>query len=700
MASNASEAIMPMAVTANAATPPDGVMVDSDEPTNQQGRNRHHRYTHEQIQELETFFRVCPYPNENQRNELSRALELEPNQVKFWFQNKRTQLKALNEHEYNLQLHKEYEKLQEENLQYKIALACIRCRQCGVPCINGFVVEEHQLKLENTRLRNQIYRISSIATRFRFGMMSLLPMQNEAPSEVSFTTIPPSFGEVVKIYGNNDVEKPVITELALSAMNELLQMTQLKEPLWVSSVNPNIVVLNKEVYGRLCSKGRSIAIANPTAGFKTEASRESACVKINRIQLVDAFMNVDRWATMFSNIVSRAVTVGVISIGAAGNYDRALQVDRWATMFSNIVSRAVTVGVISIGAAGNYDRALQVKITNGTWAIVDFSIDRYLCMDPIDKCMRRPSGCLIQEVPNECTKVTWVEHIEVDNDDNEVVSIYEALLNSDMAFGAKRWVSTLHQRCQRTACTMSLITPPANENLVITPNGKKSTFKLVERMVNNYMSVVSCSVPLQWQILWAGADNVRIMTKKVLNEAGIPSGVHLSAATSFWLPIEPKRVFDFLNDKHQRAKWDIFSSSCALTEVAHIIYGGEIENSVSLFRVENPSMSNTMILQETSSSSTGSYIIYAPVETSDMKLVSQGGDSKQIPLLPCGFVILPDGRPPETGSKTGSSDGSLLTIVFQLLVDSIPTTKLSPESVTMINQLTIETVEKITSCLF
>ena len=41
-----------------------------------------------------SFFKQCPHPDDKQRKELSRELGLEPLQVKFWFQNKRTQMKV------------------------------------------------------------------------------------------------------------------------------------------------------------------------------------------------------------------------------------------------------------------------------------------------------------------------------------------------------------------------------------------------------------------------------------------------------------------------------------------------------------------------------------------------------------------------------------------------------------------------------
>ena len=40
------------------------------------------------------MFKECPHPDENQRLHLSRELGLEPRQIKFWFQNRRTQMKV------------------------------------------------------------------------------------------------------------------------------------------------------------------------------------------------------------------------------------------------------------------------------------------------------------------------------------------------------------------------------------------------------------------------------------------------------------------------------------------------------------------------------------------------------------------------------------------------------------------------------
>ena len=90
-------------------------------------------------------------------------------------------------------------------------------------------------------------------------------------------------------------------------------------------------------------------------------------------------------------------------------------------------------------------------------------------------------------------------------------------------------------------------------------------------------------------------------------------------------------------------------------------------------------------------------MIYAPVDIVAMNVVLSGGDPDYVALLPSGFAILPDG--PATLNGGGIMDvgsgGSLLTVAFQILVDSVPTAKLSLGSVATVNNLIKCTVERI-----
>lgn len=120
----------------------------------------------------------------------------------------------------------------------------------------------------------------------------------------------------------------------------------------------------------------------------------------------------------------------------------------------------------------------------------------------------------------------------------------------------------------------------------------------------------------------------------------------------------------------------------------------------------NSSQSNMLILQESVTDATGSFVIYAPVDMVAMNVVLNGGDPDYVALLPSGFAILSDGNGNGVGGETGGGvgagaggGGSLLTVAFQILVDSTPTAKLSLGSVATVNSLIACTVERIKASL-
>lgn len=84
-----------------------------------------------------------------------------------------------------------------------------------------------------------------------------------------------------------------------------------------------------------------------------------------------------------------------------------------------------------------------------------------------------------------------------------------------------------------------------------------------------------------------------------------------------------------------------------------------------------------------------------------MNVVLGGGDPDYVALLPSGFAILPDGPTSNGGGIGGESGsgGSLLTVAFQILVDSIPTAKLSLGSVATVNNLISCTVDRIKAAI-
>ena len=100
-----------------------------------------------------------------------------------------------------------------------------------------------------------------------------------------------STGDLLRqISAPNEADKPMIIELAVAAMEELIRMAQTGEPLWMTSLDGASTVLNEDEYIRTFPRG----IGPKPTGFKCEASRETAVVIMNHINLVEILMDVVR----------------------------------------------------------------------------------------------------------------------------------------------------------------------------------------------------------------------------------------------------------------------------------------------------------------------------------------------------------------------------------------------------------------------
>ncbi|WJX28266.1 hypothetical protein P8452_17011 [Trifolium repens] len=103
---------------------------------------------------LEEIFTTLEHPSEIQRSEIAKELGLQPRQVQFWFQNRRTVKKAQNEKATRNELRAEYERLHNENIQMKEQLKNILCITCGRRLCKNHEME--QLQLENARLKEEV----------------------------------------------------------------------------------------------------------------------------------------------------------------------------------------------------------------------------------------------------------------------------------------------------------------------------------------------------------------------------------------------------------------------------------------------------------------------------------------------------------------------------------------------------------------
>ncbi|KAK6142339.1 hypothetical protein DH2020_022687 [Rehmannia glutinosa] len=480
------------------------INVTSVDRSSQPKRKRsYHRHTPLQIQELEAVFKECPHPDERQRKELSRELGMEPLQVKFWFQNKRTQMKTQHEHTENTQLRMENEKLRAENMRFREVLSNASCLNCGgpTPIRESLSFHEQQLKIENARLRDEIDLISAMTSKQGKPLTSStnIPSSSTAylPGNFNGTYQAGDLGSSVKFAQQNELgSKPMVIELATAAMEELMRIAQLGEPLWVPSMDRNTASLNEDEYLRSFSR----VFGPKPCGFKSEASRETVVVAMSAANVIEILMDVELWSNVFSGVVSRANNLQVISSGVGGSFNEAIQV----------VNAEFQVASPLVPTRESYFVRYCRQDVDGTWAVVDVSLDQ-MHSTPLHICRRRPSGCIVRDMPNGYSKVTWVEHVEVE--EGGAQSIYKPLITAGLAFGAKRCVAILDGYCERVERAIATDVPTSDLNY-LDQEGRKSMLKLAERMVTRYCSGVNASTGNTWTTLPGNAnDNVKVMTE-------------------------------------------------------------------------------------------------------------------------------------------------------------------------------------------
>ncbi|ONK74994.1 uncharacterized protein A4U43_C03F12210 [Asparagus officinalis] len=691
-------------------------MSSGDEQDAQERRKkRYHRHTPRQIQELEGMFKLCPHPDEKQRMRLSRDLGLEPKQIKFWFQNRRTQMKAQHERQDNCSLRAENDKIRCENIAMREALKNIICPNCGGPPVNeDSYFDEQKLRMENARLKEELDRVSSITSKYLGRPITQLPpIQPVSVSSLDLSVggfVNPGFGpslDLDLLSGSSssipfpfpaplsDIEKPIMAELATNAMEELIRLVQTDEPLWIKPGTDGREVLHLETYDRIFSKPGHQFLGPDT---RVEASRDSGVVFMSPGALVDMFMDSVKWMELFPTIVSNARNIEVLASGMGGSRSGSL-----ILMYGEfqILSPVVPTREFL------FLRYCQ-QIDHSSWVVTDVSVDFPRdpnLLGPPSRNRRLPSGCLIQEMPNGHSKVSWVEHTEIE-DKNQTLGLFQDLVHSGMAFGAQRWVTTLLRMCERFHCLMGTGADTRDlVGVIPTPEGRMSMMKLSQRMLNIFCNSLCPSNGHQWNTL-SGLNEVRVrFIPHKSADPGQPNGVVLSAATSTWLPLSCQRVFSFFKDERTRAQWDVLSNGNMVQEVTNITTGLNPGNSISLLRALTPDQNSMLILQESCTDASGSIVVYAPVNLQSMDIVMSGEDTSYIPLLPSGFAILPDGRPSNglaastSSNPISGSSGSLLTITFQILMSSLPTAKLNTESVESVNRLISETVHNIKAAL-
>ncbi|ESQ55650.1 hypothetical protein EUTSA_v10026759mg [Eutrema salsugineum] len=624
-------------------------------------KKRFHRHTAYQIREMEAFFEENPHPNDKHRVRLSQELGLTPLQIKFWFQNKRNQIKTLQERRENVKLKAENDTLRRVNQNLRSNLKCISCSSC-----DG---SGDKLRLENSRLRQELDLFRSIAS-----LMNPPLSPQDTASFFSETN-----NSNVKLIAEE--ENTIAMDIAVSCVQELAKMCYTNEPLWIKKISDNnneSLYLNEEEYFKI-----SQWPPMDNDHIRREASRASTVVLMNSISLVNAFLDAEKWSEMFCSIVSRAKTIQIISSGVS-------EVSGASGPLLLMYAELQGLSPLVPTREGYFLRYVEQKAEEGKWMIVDFPIDSFHgLINPdsattTDQYRRKPSGCIIQDLPNGYSQVTWVEHVEVEEKHVQHEAVRE-YVKSGVAFDSERWLSVLKRQCERMASLMA--TNITDLGVIPSAEARRNLMRLSQRMVRIFCLNLNGSYGRA--LSESTKDTVRITTRKV------SGGVVLCAVSTTFLPYSHHQVFDLLCDDYHRSQ--ILFNGNTLQEVSHIANGSHLRNCISLLRninVATKSSNNVeLVLQETFTDISGSLLVYSTVDVKTVQLVLNGKDLSSIPLLPLGFSVVPV-NPPE--GISANSPYCLLTVGIQVLVSNVATARLNLSTV---NDRICSTVKQIISAL-
>uniref|UniRef100_A0A0D9V6M4 Homeobox domain-containing protein n=1 Tax=Leersia perrieri TaxID=77586 RepID=A0A0D9V6M4_9ORYZ len=605
--------------------------------TNQK-RKRLQRLTKQQSEILEGFFSVCGHPDDSQKRHLSGRTGLGLDQVKFWFQNKRTQVKTSCCKEDNYKLTVENEILRDENRYFKIAICYAVCVNCGNKS------QQNHLSVVMGRLKGHTDWLQQEITRSHGTLLNAnIPSQLDPSAQ---TVLP----------GQQDAE--MMAELAKNAMHALIIVSQTHVGLWFPVPGCSYDILNMMAYQQAYAGDNG---AN-AMGFKTEATRGDAMVMMDSKSIVDFLMEPYNYRSFFPGAISGAITNRIYTWPTNDGYNGVVQLMTVEMMFPSplVPVRRCT-----------FLRHCNV-VAEGAVVVVDLSLDDGT---GFAKCRKLPSGFLIRSLrPNTC-KVIAVEHVRVD--DSGIHELYQPCL-SGLMFGSRRWVVTMARQAARLRDVHL-----TKSTLKVSTKGRKNLMKLADDLLVSFAGSVAPvgAAGGMWTVLTGAGmeDDIRVAYRCITEGTSTnTTNAVLSACASLRVPLPMSQVFELLRNLTLRSKWDVLVHGSTVKEEVTIAKGAGSDDAVTILHAKRGKGQNKeriMILQNNAYDASGSFMVYSPVDSQLMNTMilapsDQPSGASNLSLYPTGFSLLPDGEAAKdtTGMDIGEVGGTLMTVGFQIPV--------------------------------
>ncbi|KAK7246168.1 hypothetical protein RIF29_41028 [Crotalaria pallida] len=377
------------------------------------------RHTPAHVARLEESFNQEPNPDENQRNQLAHELGLSQQQIKYWFQNRRTSKKAEMERAENDALRVENHRILMENMFMKESLDKI----------------DEAFKLAKSYMEQPMSEPDELLLDLALGIgCSNNPSQASAPNSEVLSVPVNLFIDSNSQLDENIVSKAHMLSVAKVAKDELVKLLTTNEPLWVqsSSDDDHRMILHSETYGKLFPRVNPLITSSK---LRKESSKSS---------------KRDAWRHLFPTIISKARTIEMVERGASDNRTGALSL-----MYGNM-------HVLSpfVPSREFYFLRYCEKIEEHVWVITDVSFDYSKDKTLPSYSWRFPSGCLIRAMGMGAgfIEVIWVEHVEVEDNIHEN-SLYKDVVSTGEAYGAERWLSEIQRMCEKLITFLPYFTP-------------------------------------------------------------------------------------------------------------------------------------------------------------------------------------------------------------------------------------------------